>query len=246
MLYVIGGICLSLVWFPFLRYLITTYSKSMYTSVAYIQFLGLYSEIALRWGSVGELFSAFAFFNLNLESIAFSCGGLGVNTRIVQIYLPFLYPVVCLVRIAVSYLLTVLSRTSVTMVRPLLKLGWLPRRDFSLQSLSRSYLPQWIFYLNLYWYSGARSSLQLLLCAADGEGHEYLIVEPSVTCWEGRHMGYAASALFGLCIYCVGLPGTMAYVLIYPAADIGWGIWSVRVRFGDFQCDGSDPVGSAV
>ncbi len=68
--YWVAAFVYCLVWFPLLRWLITKHCKSLHISVAFIQFLGLYAEISLDWGSIGDFFAACAFFNLNLQVTA--------------------------------------------------------------------------------------------------------------------------------------------------------------------------------
>lgn len=86
----------------------------------------------------------------------------------------------------------------------------------------RTYLPAWIFYLNMYWYSGAKTAYMLLLCRDNGKGGQYLLIEPAVTCWEERwHSDYVGAAAVGVTLHTVFLPCAMAYVLLVWAPKVG-------------------------
>ena len=42
----------------------------------------------------------------------------------------------------------------------MMRRGWLPRTDFSLRALLLAYVPRGLFFLNLYFYTGASNSFQ--------------------------------------------------------------------------------------
>ena len=72
---------------------------------------------------------------------------------VIQAFLPVLYPLIIISITIVDYLLFVATMHEWTL--PLLRLGWRPRRSFSFNSLSDSYLPMYILYLNAYYITGA-------------------------------------------------------------------------------------------
>ena len=66
-----------LAWFPIQRTIITKYLRSMYTITSYVQYLGFYSQLNVPWPTgLMSLFKGFSFFNLSLEAIHLTCGGL--------------------------------------------------------------------------------------------------------------------------------------------------------------------------
>ena len=75
-------------------------SRCSYNTIAFIQFLGLYSSFDIPWdGSFKALFANMGLMNLNLGSLHVTCidgenGGLSFReTWLIQFLLPLLYPI---------------------------------------------------------------------------------------------------------------------------------------------------------
>ena len=54
----------------------------------------------------------------------------------------------------------------------------------------------------------------MLMCESDDNGKSFLLQNPSIECWEGRHPGYAALALIEMVVYMLLLPGFYVYLLL--------------------------------
>ena len=66
--YIIVSLLFVLTWFPVLRLILTRYVKSFYTSIAFVQFMGLYASFAVPWSSnLKSLFAGLGSVNLNLD-----------------------------------------------------------------------------------------------------------------------------------------------------------------------------------
>eukprot|EP00966_Prymnesium_polylepis_P029744 690779-Prymnesium_polylepis.4 len=71
---------------------------------------------------------------------------------------------------------------------------------------------QMIFYLNLYYITGISKALEPFACTNTAVG-SYLRAAPSITCWEGEHLGILALDIVPLCIYVLGVPVVYAIIL---------------------------------
>tara|TARA_B110001452_G_scaffold196118_1_gene166099 strand:- start:4103 stop:8938 length:4836 start_codon:yes stop_codon:yes gene_type:complete len=217
--YTVLNLLFVLCWFPVLRILLTQYVKSFYTSIAFLQFLGVYSSFPLPWGSgLADVFEVLGSFNLDLDALGVSCsaGGRGHTYRNlwgIQMALPLFYPVAVLVHLVVGRALTWLAAYELPGIRLLLWAGWRPRRDFSFAQLVRLYLPQGLFYLNMYLMTGVKTSLHMLSCADDGNGGSFLRADPGIECWKGGHVGLAACAVLGVIVYLGVVPAIYSWVL---------------------------------
>ena len=72
--------------------------------------------------------------------------------------------------------------------------------------------------LGRYYYTGIKKSFDMLHCESADPGVEgaasYVVTIPSVTCYEGDHVGYMVLASIGVFLYMVVRPGDFAYVLL--------------------------------
>ena len=172
-----------------------------------MQYLGFYSQLNVPWpAGLMSLFKGFSFFNLSLEAIHLTCGGLAyTDIWMLQMVLPLFYPAAALVNIAADLLLAAAKP------KWLMGLGWRPQRDFTLKALRDSYLPPALFFINMYFYTGISRSFEMLQCkpvdADDADAGEFLIANPLTKCWTGEHNTHAAIAGIGVFVYMV-LPCT--------------------------------------
>eukprot|EP00966_Prymnesium_polylepis_P023871 549670-Prymnesium_polylepis.2 len=95
------------------------------------------------------------------------------------------------------------------------RLGWRPARDFSPIALFELYVPPGLFFLNMYFITGIKGGLEMLVCIPDGgtEGKSFLKLDPNVTCWHGDHWGNVALAAFALLVYLCVVPLIYAHVV---------------------------------
>ena len=95
-----------------------------------MQYLGFYSQLNVPWPTgLMSLFKGFSFFNLSLEAIHLTCGGLAyTDIWMLQMVLPLFYPAAALVNIAADLLLAAAKP------KWLMGLGWRPQRDFTLKA----------------------------------------------------------------------------------------------------------------
>jgi len=214
MFYRILAVVMVAAWFPIQRKIITKYLRSMYTITSYVQYLGFYSQLNVPWpAGLMALFKGFSFFNLSLEAIHLSCGGLGyTDIWMLQMVLPLFYPAAALLNIAVDVVLAAIKP------KFLMNLGWRPQRDFSLKALKDTYMPPALFFINMYFYTGISRSFEMLQCKPvdpeNADAGEFLIANPVTKCWEGEHNTHVAIAVVGVLVYCVLLPLLFAYVLL--------------------------------
>ena len=68
---------------------------------------------------------------------------------LIQLLLPLFCPIVFGVFASLSFLASKLAARGLPPTTYLFKMGWRPQRDFSLRSLTQSYLSPAVFYLNL-------------------------------------------------------------------------------------------------
>ena len=106
-----------------------SYTPSGHTH-RYVQYLGFYSQLNVPWpAGLMSLFKGFSFFNLSLEAIHLTCGGLAyTDIWMLQMVLPLFYPAAALVNIAADLLLAAAKP------KWLMGLGWRPQRDFTLKA----------------------------------------------------------------------------------------------------------------
>ena len=219
--YIIASLLFVLTWFPVLRLILTRYVKSFYTSIAFVQFMGLYASFAVPWSSnLKSLFAGLASVNLNLDAIYVSCstGGGGMsfsNVWLLQMLLPLLYPAAVIIHLVAGRALTHLAAIGAPPSARLIQLGWRPRRDFSWEQLVSIYLPPGLFFLNMYLIMGVGTSLRMLACVNDHNGGQYLRADPQVQCWQGSHLGQAVGAVIGCCLYLGVMPAIYCWVLFH-------------------------------
>lgn len=225
--YIIASLLFVLTWFPVLRLILTRYVKSFYTSIAFVQFMGLYASFAVPWSSnLKSLFAGLGSVNLNLDAIYVSCstGGGGMsfsNVWLVQMLLPLLYPAAVIIHLVAGRALTHLAAVGAPPSARLIRLGWRPRRDFSWEQLVSIYLPPGLFFLNMYLIMGVGTSLRMLACVNDHNGGQYLRADPQVQCWQGSHLGQAVGAVIGCCLYLGVMPAIYCWVLFYVVPSGG-------------------------
>jgi hypothetical protein len=131
----------------------------------------------------------------------------------VQVFLvPVLHLVLGLAHLSFSFLLKKLNDLECTTW--LLRLGWRPRRDFSLESILFSYAPTYILYINAYYITGIQVALKPLLCVGD-EGATYLKYAPQIACWSDEHRRILVWDALAVLIY---------FLLVYTQRlQRGWG-----------------------
>ena len=76
----------------------------------------------------------------------------------------------------------------------------------------QEYAPMLLFYVNMYYLGGLKTSLLPLRCKPMGD-REYLLAEPSITCWEGEHWPLVAGSIVGLVVWIVVVPSVCGVVL---------------------------------
>jgi len=113
----------------------------------------------------------------------------------------------------------------------LLKLGWRPRRSFSLSSLRDSYIPGIVFYLNLYYITGISKALEPFACTKTAVG-SYLNAAPSITCWEGEHLEIIGLDTIPILIYVIGVPLLYAVILFKMVPQHGFRDKRLQATFG--------------
>jgi len=217
------AMCFVIFWFPLLEHIVRHKIKSAYTSVSFIQFLGFYQEIEVGWESgIKDIFEGMSFFNLDLDTVFFSCAVKDWHTRWrLQLLLPLLYPCFCILHLLITYILSRLASEARFPTNLMMKSGWLPRTDFSRRALSLAYVPKGLFYLNLYYYMGASTSFVMFICEESHSGESFLKANPSTVCWEGEHANDVVLAGFGVAIYLVFIPLFYAYILLIYVPRVG-------------------------
>ena len=114
-----------------------------------------------------------SFFNLNLDNVFFACAVQDWHARWrIQLLLPLLYPLFCTVHCSTVFLLSRLATEARFPTKHMMRQGWLPRTDFSRRALSLAYVPNGLFYFNLYFYSGASNAFQMLICEEGDNGKQ--------------------------------------------------------------------------
>lgn len=219
--YFSASLVFVLVWFPVLRAILTQYVKSFYTSIAFVQFMGVYASFAIPWGSsLKSLFESLGSFNLNLDAVYISCstdgGGMTFSqVWLVQMLLPLLYPVAVVLDLLIGITLSKLAAKGAHPLRKLILLGWRPRRDFGWDQLVARYLPPGLFFLNMYLMMGVGNSLRMLACVDDNNGSQYLRADPQMQCWTGSHIWQAVVAVIGCCVYMGAVPAVYCWLLFH-------------------------------
>jgi hypothetical protein len=178
------------------------------------------------------LFDAMLFFNLDLDMMQFQCWqNLSWETMfMVQVFLvPVLLLLLALGHLTCSYAFKVLNDYNYASC--LLRLGWRPRRDFSLESILFSYGPTYVLYINAYYITGIQVALKPLLCVGDA-GETYLKYSPEIACWESMHLRILVWAGVAITIYFVLFPGVIAYVLFVLVPRHGHDNERLNVAFG--------------
>ena len=94
------------------------------------------------------------------------------------------------------------------MTLPLLRMGWQPKRSYSLSAILARRLPVFILYLNAYYITGIQKAVQPLLCKGDS-GLKYLRASPDMRCWQGEHSAMIAFDVVAWVLY-LSLPFTCA------------------------------------
>ena len=139
----------------------------------------------------------------------------------IQLLLPLLYPCFCTVHCSINFLLSRLATEARFPTKHMMRSGWLPRTDFSRRALSLAYVPNGLFYFNLYFYSGASNAFQMLICEQGDNGKQYLSAHPSTVCWEGVHAVDAGLACCGVVFYYVMIPIAYYRVLLVYIPSVG-------------------------
>ena len=227
------GLLYVVLWFPLLREITTKYIRSLYITIGFLQFLGIFSQFNIDWSradcDLGYLLRWMPFFSLNIaDTIHFSCAGSGSAFGyraqwIVQMLLPMCYPAYCVASIASEICIGALARRHLPPTQVLLQVGWRPRRDFSVKALLNAYLPAGIFFLNMYYNTAISTAFSMLVCIKDGANdRHFLRADPNVTCWEGDHVWFSLAAVVGVVVYLIGVPALFAHVLFWriPASGL--------------------------
>ena len=230
--YVFISILAVVVWFPTQRVLIMFYLKSLYTTTSFVQYLGFYSELRVDWSeNLYAFFRGFSFFNLNLEALQLSCANFSyVDIWWIQMLLPLVYPAGVVTKILIDYALYLSGNNALT--RSLMKFGWVPERDFSFSVAKTQYIAPALYYINMYYYTGMTRSFEMLTCEDAGNGKQYLLADPTITCWEGDHSGLVVVALIGIFLYMVLLPLAFCYILLVVIPKYGQGNRNMRIKYG--------------
>ena len=77
------------------------------------------------------------------------------------------------------------------------------------------YVPMWTYFLNMYYLGGVSNCVKIFVCT-DGWGSGgpmYLVNDPSLTCWSGKHVALLVPGILGLLLFLVGVPALYAYIL---------------------------------
>ena len=226
-----GHIILPLVLFPLILLFIQRLTGSMESteiSLAFLQFLGVYSGFGVRWTSDFQgLLSAFSIANVDVDLLGLACGEIDFETMwvIQAIILPMLYVAFVLFDTLVSWIMLQLAKAQFRPVMFLIGLEgrqapgswffpWRPTRSFSLSSIADRYLPHALMYLNIYYLTGVSKALVLLQCTDAEDGSKsYLDAAPSLPCWEGTHAKMMGYNVISLILYVVLVPVGYSYIL---------------------------------
>ena len=191
-----------------------------YCSIAFVQFLGVYSTFDIPWeGSLKTLFRTMRLMNLNLDALHLTCvhsagGGLTfAQTWIIQMLLPLLYPLLVCIHYSWARFLHALCKRGLPPCHFLVRHGWRPQRDFTGEHLFGLYVPPALFYLNMYFVGGIITSFRALNCNDDGQGGSFLLADPQITCWGASHWKLAAGGILGVLLYLGCVPCVYCWVL---------------------------------
>ena len=206
--YVLATIVFVVVWFPTMRELITRRITSLYTTLSFIQFLGIISKFDVPWrDGITDLFQALSLFNLDLDAVHITCSGVSYEAKwLLQTLLPLFYIVFVAAVCAVSFAMQTTGVNTALGIKQ-----WTPRDGVA----------PGLFFLNMYYYNGITTSFEMLLCKEDGTGGEYLIKDPSITCWQGDHTGLAAVGILSLLVYMLLVPSIYAIVIGFQLPRYG-------------------------
>ena len=214
--YLILTVLVVLVWFPVTATL-TAHFESLEITFAFVQFLGLYSNYQVEWRpGLQSIFGNLAFFNLDFDMMHLSCyNNMGYTTLwTLQTFLPIFYPILCSLHFGLSWLLMQLAKRGLPPSRTMLKLGWRPRRSWTLSAVRDSYLPSGLLYMHVYYITGISKALEVLMCeGGEGGSKAYLAANPEMTCWEGAHMALVGADVIAVFFYFVLVPAGYVYVL---------------------------------
>jgi len=146
-------------------------------------------------------------FNLDLDAVHITCSGASYEAKwLLQTFLPLFYIAFAAIACATSF---VMQSTGVNAALNIKQ--WTPRKA----------LAPGVFFLNMYYYNGITTSFEMLLCRDDGTGGEYLIKDPSITCWQGDHTGLAAVGILSLLVYMLVVPSIYAIVIVFKLPRYG-------------------------
>ena len=152
---------------------------------------------------LNSFLDALDYFNMSLEMryISMACIGLSYEELwLVQVLLPLFYPAAVGVGIAVAKVLEMLANRDLPPAKQLIRFGWRPRRNFSLKALWDAYVPEALFFLNMYFNTALAKTMEMLHCTGEG-GVSYLTASPEITCWDEHHMPYVAICIIALLFY---------------------------------------------
>ena len=217
--YILIALALVCTWYPLVRHIAMRVVPSIYTTLQFLQFIALYSSFDIPWTpALSTLFDALSVFNLDLDAIHFRCAGGDrgfdfADMWIVQMLIPVLYLVFCVVHLSQGLLFHELAKRALPPTGIMLSFGWRPRRDFSPNRLMQAYVSPGLFFLNMYFIGGISTSFKMLSCRDDGAGASFVRSAPSIQCWEGDHISLAAGAIVAVALYGGGLPLIYAWVL---------------------------------
>jgi hypothetical protein len=63
----------------------------------------------------------------------------------------------------------------------------------------------------------------MLVCLDSDDGTQFLVAEPTMTCWDGKHVSYSVTAGIMLFLYAVVYPASVFYLLLVYAPRHGLG-----------------------
>ena len=65
------------------------------------------------------------------------------------------------------------------------------------------------------------ASASIFNCTASIQGKRYLVADLNQICYEGAHLGFIVCAGFGLALYCIGVPLTLAWLILFEMCKCG-------------------------
>ena len=184
-----------------------TMFESIEISLAFMQFLGVFSEFEVGWKPYFEdILGVFNIFNLSLETARLPCAGFGYTAMwMVQVLgVPALYVASSLLIYFFQRLTLFLAVHRLPPTYTLLRLGWRPARSFNARAALDLYLPSALRYLNTYYLNGVQLTLEVFRCDAT---HGGLYKQASIACWASDdHWMLFGFNFVAVAIYLIGVP----------------------------------------